>query len=264
MSTYKHQAASRTDIRVRAVAPSHGSQDRCVVFGCSRLTMRSAAEGLSHNYCRRHVEHIARHGHARHKTLSAKDLKPYRRAASKYLAGLQAAPASADAMLAASVETQIGRIMTEAGRPLSQWRLRDEGPEDRARQVLVRAREKGVTAARLTLEALAVVAALKGLDRRGGDEYRDVQIAKGIHRLAGGFNTERLCSNGALRVIHWYSEPRGRMLRRLGGLIWGELRHGFGSSQFSAVVEIADVHARERGQPGGARKCGPCHKREAS
>ena len=85
------------------------------------------------------------------------------------------------------------------------------------------------------LEAwLSVVAAIAADPQPDNDpEFRRVQVAKLVHRLASGTHKSWPQPNGRVDVLHAYPRSRGRVLRHLGegiegalgGMFEGELSH---------------------------------------
>src|SRR5690606_34854455 len=68
----------------RAKAPPTYPGEQCVVPGCGRPTQRSASQGLSETYCRRHKEHLRTHGHENRESYSKAELVPFRNAAREW------------------------------------------------------------------------------------------------------------------------------------------------------------------------------------
>lgn len=233
------------DTQRRASAPPEdGRQHRCAAMGCSRLTQRSAADGLSHTYCSRHVEHIARHGSSWRKSLSAKELKPYRSAAAWFMkTHLSTGITIAGPLPIVAVEA-LARSMADAGPVVISALLKDESGERRAKQVLARMRDGGALPRAVLTDVLAVMAALRGLDGLPrDDDYRTVQIAKIVHRHAGGYRKRIAYPDGGGRLWQWHPEPRGLALRHLGRLVLAIMDMGFSSAHVQAVADMADGKA---------------------
>lgn len=190
-------------LRSKTVEPETG---RCAVFGCPQPAQRAAANGLSHTYCKRHVEHIRRHGHSHMKTPKKAALEPYRKAARNWLARHRG-------------ELAVGRVLTaldgmlqNAGRPINAYRLRGETPEARARNVLARNREAGKTGEDLLTIVLALRAYIAEHGPRGATDYRHTQIAKLMHRISSGSNR----TPSGFPIPQKNPRPEGRFMVYLG------------------------------------------------
>ncbi|MBY0530458.1 MAG: hypothetical protein K2P86_00645 [Xanthobacteraceae bacterium] len=107
-------------------------------------------------------------------------------------------------------------------------RLRGKPASERARIALARLRDRGVAPDRLLAIPVAIRALLQEADGYflRDPEYRQVAVAKAVHRLASGTHKswdlhER---DGRIRRIEMHAYPRssGQILRYLGELIEGE------------------------------------------
>lgn len=180
---------------------------RCTLPGCANPTQRTAGNGYSARYCKHHVEFHRRHGSYWHRSLSAADLKPYLNAARRWLKRhsndhrVKAATASIEALLAGS------------GRAENAYSLRGRSPRERARIALARLRRAETGPLAILERSIAVTACCeaKGIDERQR-EYRHVQIAKSIHRLASG--THKTTSGFPLPSK--YPRSEGQVLRHIG------------------------------------------------
>jgi hypothetical protein len=207
----------KADLRRRIAGPQD-AYDRCRIFGCGRATTAIAGKGLNRLYCRRHVEHYRRHGSYVKGSYRAGELRPYRREALRWLKGNRDEPTVASAMLA------VQRLYWSAGAPVEAFRLVGKSPADRARALWAQLRERGVDPLEVLGVWLAVDAKLHDdpqADRH--EEYRHVQVAKLIHRMAGGTHKrwEQERSDGRVKVteLHKHPNSRGRVLRLVGGAL---------------------------------------------
>jgi hypothetical protein len=199
--------------------------------------MRGEGKGLSYSYCRKHVEFIARHGSSWRKSLTGAELEPYRKAASRWLEVNGEKPA------VLNCETAIERMMVEAGPVIIAPQLHREGPESRARQVLARMRQHGVSPRRVLREALATAVAVRSLEGiPRDDEFWTVQVGKRVHRLGSAWRIVE----GRKVVFAWHPEPRGQMLRHLGRMIAEALDKGFGPEDFKTVAKLAATSRAKR------------------
>jgi hypothetical protein len=183
---------------------AHG---QCSLPGCLRQTQRSAGNGYSLRYCKQHVEHHRRHGSYWHRSLTATELLPFMQAARKWLRHWRDDPRVKSAVVA------IDNLLQGAGRHENAYHIRGKPPEARARFALARLRKAEIDPLIILERTLAVSACCvaKGIDERQR-EYRHVQIAKSVHRLASG--THRTPSGFPLPSK--YPRSEGQVLRYLG------------------------------------------------
>jgi hypothetical protein len=178
--------------------------------------MRAAGLGLSSFHCRKHVEHKARHGSHWHTTYSAAELKPYLAAANSYLRPRQ----ESDRFIKTAIKA-IALLLEEAGPTEIATRLKGMSAAKRARVALARLRVARIRPERLVAIVLAVTALIEeDPASHRTKEFRRVQIAKAIHRLASG--THRVWEyeghNGRKRRTELHAFPRssGPVLRLIG------------------------------------------------
>ena len=204
----------RESIRARVTNPE-GAYPRCLVPECGELTLAYARKGLSKHYCRRHAEHYRRHGSYAKPSYPARELNPYRRTAYTWL------QAHADAPEVGEAVDRVRTLYWRAGRPEEAFRLAGRSPHERAKYIWGRLYMRGV-------DPLHVLAAWAGVEMRHGEdtrpesrpEFRRVQVAKVLHRLAGGSHKrwERERADGSVEVteLHKYPASRGTVLRSAG------------------------------------------------
>ncbi len=225
----RNRAARSRDIQKRLAASAANLPPKCAIPGCGRPTMRAAGKGLAIHHCKYHVQHRARHGSHWRKSYRASDLKPYRQAAAIWIRRNRDDSYVAHSLSAlASLVQFAGPIPQSAG-------LRGVPPRDRAKIGLARLREKGVPPEKLLAIYLAVVMVIEeDPTSHRVHEFRIVQIAKAIHRLASGYHRRweiRLNDGRIVRPeIHSYARSSGRVLRHLGTMIeecceWVDVKH---------------------------------------
>lgn len=180
---------------------------RCTLPGCRNPTQRVARNGYSHRYCKQHVEHHRRHGSYWFKSFTAAELAPFMRAARAWL------KVHADDRRVRSAIASLEGLLQGAGRVENAYSLRGKSAEERARIALARLRKAGIDPMTILERAIAVTACCeaKGIDERQR-EYRHVQIAKSVHRLASG--THRTTSGFSMPSK--YPRSEGQVLRRIG------------------------------------------------
>lgn len=194
------------------------TEPRCMVLGCLQNASAGLALSIQNVYCRRHIQHKSRHGSLWHGTYRAEELGPYLKAATRWIAKHKAEPYVAHAI------TALEATLFGAGEAEIATRLRGLSTRQRARIAFARLREAGIAPERLLATYLAVCCVM--LQDRGthsSDEFRLVQVAKAVHRLASGYHRRWSVplSNGltAPLEIHKYPRSSGRVLRLIGAEI---------------------------------------------
>lgn len=191
----------------------------CPILGCGRPTQARAGRGLSLTHCRLHVQAKNRHGSYWKKTYSAAALRPYRRAAERFI---KAHPH--DIWIVAALDALRG-LMANAG-PVERMVDVNErlSPHAKARASLARLRRAEVPPVRLLVAYLAVAGALaEDPIRPGGEpgEYRRVQAAKAVFRLASGYHAVY----GPNSRYDVYPRSAGLALRHLGQMLEDACEH---------------------------------------
>ncbi|MGY2902160.1 hypothetical protein [Bradyrhizobium sp. URHC0002] len=186
---------------------------------CGAPTMRAAGVGLATHFCRRHVEHRARHGSHWHGTYSAAELKPYLAAATSYVRSR----AGADKFIATALAA-VGAASEEAGAVEIATRLKGMSAAKRAKIGLARLRVAGIMPERIVSIVLAVTALIEEDPKsHRTKEFRTVQICKAIHRLASGTHKvwEFQDHQGRPRRTELHAFPRssGPVLRAMGRML---------------------------------------------
>ncbi|MBB6241259.1 hypothetical protein [Rhodanobacter sp. MP1X3] len=202
------------DLRGRLANPQD-PYERCRVYPCANGTTADRGEGLNRLYCRKHIEFYRRHGSYVKRSYGAGELRPYRVEA---LAWLRAHGDDQSVRLAIA---GVQRLYNAAGTPVEAFRLPGKSPGERARATWAQLRKREI-------DPLDVLAAWLAVDLRlrddpqpdRHDEYRHVQVAKLIHRMAGGTHKRWECqkATGQVDVTEFHKHPisRGRVLRVLG------------------------------------------------
>lgn len=198
--------------RVQSAEPTFAA---CVVLDCGQPTMARNRTGLSQAYCKRHVEHYRRHGSYLKSSYTVAELKGYRAAA---LSWLQSHSQLAEVRQAVE---RIGVLYRRAGRPVEAFRLAGMSPEDRAHALWARLSAREVPVFGVLSVWLAVCLRHRSDPQPERKvEFRWVQAAKVLHRMAGGSHKrwEREVADGSVQVteLHKYPASRGRVLRHVG------------------------------------------------
>lgn len=233
----KQLEATASLLERASASPDPHVSHRCTAVGCTKLTMRGEADGLSYRYCRQHYSHKARHGSTWRKSLDSRDLKPYLRAAKRWLKVKAASP------FVVMAESELRGLLNNAGPLIFAGLLRELSPHEKALQALARLRESGRPLAVVLQHVLAVMTALRGLEGLPrDDDYHLCQIGKRVHRLATGYKWELRLPDGSQRHKLWHPEPRGQMLRHLAELVLGVMRRAFAESDLKAIANDAAKH----------------------
>ena len=204
----------REDVQRRLKALSPESK-RCIVLGCSEPTRASSGDGFDKRLCRRPAEHLSTHGSAFRKTYTAKELAPGRTKAKAWL------KSNADSQ-ACKIAKERVRILYRSAGPLEPaYRLKGMPPKERSRKAWARLREALIAPERI-LEAWLAVSATIATDGEADTrpEFRRVQAAKIVHRLASGthkvWHTTASGGHEITERLEVYPRSRGRVLRHLG------------------------------------------------
>ncbi|WP_245322413.1 MULTISPECIES: hypothetical protein [unclassified Mesorhizobium] len=161
-------------------------------------------------FCRSHADHYARHGSPYKATYGAREINPYRVAALAWLEANQN-----DTYVANAVD-RVATLLRTAGPHVEAFRLRGLSPQERAKAGWARLRKAGVDPRRVVAAWLAVEMIIRDdpqAERKA--EFRQVQAAKLVHRMASGTH-KRWGEGSTATELHVYPRPRGRVLRHMG------------------------------------------------
>lgn len=213
VDVYRRQR--RLEALRKRLANPEDAYERCRAFPCPNRTTADRGEGLSRLYCRKHVEHYRRHGSYVKSSYGAGELRPYRKIAVDWLQANQGYPSVQWAL--AGVES----IYRSAGRPVEAFRLAGKCPKERARAIWAKLRHRQVQPTEVVAVWLAVQMRLRDdpqPDRH--EEFQIVQVAKLLHRLAGGthkrWEVEGAGAQVEVKELHKHPVSRGLVLRVLG------------------------------------------------
>ncbi len=211
--------AERARLLARISSSAEDHLPRCTVLGCGRPTMRAARVGLGTELCRYHNERRARHGSPFAPPIKATDLRPYVKVALAWIREQRKCdPAVADALRRLDGllwGSGGGGVAPRAGD------IKGRSPKYRARVAFMRLHAAKVPPARLLAVHLGMAACIED-DREAHrvPEFRIVQTAKALHRLASGthWRWEMPLPNGntAPAQLHVYPRSSGQVLRFMG------------------------------------------------
>lgn len=238
MTNWNTRKKRHDEVVANAKRPNH-MYGYCRVMGCSKPARAGTSDGLDQRFCRAHAEHYQRHGSPYKGSYTAKQLNPHRQAALLWLLDNENLP---------WVENAIQRVKglyQQTGPHVEAFRLRGLKPKERAKAAIARLRKKEVDP-RVVIAAWLAVEMLV-LDDPQADskmEYKRVQAAKIVHRMASGSHKRwerevqpRGNPGQSPRIVveemHVYPRSRGRVLRHLGEMLE------------SAVELVVDHHLEE-------------------
>ena len=186
----------------------------CSVPGCQRPTALATGTGRAPFHCRYHVQRKARHGSHWCPTYRATELRPYVIAASAWLA--ESSPQRAAAAL-----EELAYSLAGGGRTVPAMDLRGRPASYRARVAFARLREAGIEPRRLLAIYLGVSALIEDdLGSHRIREFKIVQAAKAVHRLASGTHRSWEMFNplgpAVHTELHAYPRSSGLVLRKIG------------------------------------------------
>lgn len=202
-------------LAARIAARQSEAFPHCAVPGCGRPTSLAAGKGLGDTLCRFHIDQRARHGSTWRGSYPATELRPYLQTALRFLQDRRRDP-RVDVVTAA-----LQGLLDGAGRAEAAMHIKRRPARDRARIAFARLREAGVTGERLLANHMAMNALIA--DDVGSHrvrEFRIVQVAKALHRLASGTHKrwDFPLSDGTTAPIamHVYPKSSGLVLRAMG------------------------------------------------
>lgn len=215
--------SKRENVTERAELPNH-MYGYCRVIGCGKPARAGTSDGLDTRFCRSHAEHYQRHGSPYKGSYTAKTLNPYRQAALAWLLEHE------EDFWAADCIKRVKGLYSGSGQHVEAFRLRGLPPKERARKALSRLRVAKVDPRLVIAAWMAVEMALKDdLQPELKPEYKRVQAAKIIHRMASGSHrrweqtidnhTQPWKSMTKVTEMHVYPRSRGRVLRHLGEML---------------------------------------------
>lgn len=185
----------------------HANTKSCTLPGCRHPTQTSAGNGHSPRYCKHHVEFHRRHGSYWFHSLRAAELEPFRAHAADWM------KSHSDDIRVRQALRIITSHLSGAGQTVNAYSLREKSAEQRARIAFARLRDAEISPERILVRLLAVSACCdaRGIDGRQR-EYRQVQYAKAVHRLASGTHK----TTSGFPMPSKYPRSEGQVLRHMG------------------------------------------------
>lgn len=204
----------RENLRQRLTTTKPDGRKRCWVFDCPDRPGNASGNGLG-RFCRKHLEHLRRHGDALKRSYEAPRVSPYRRSAASWLK-----KNPTDRHVVQTLK-RIDGLMLKAGASIPPRNLRGVPVAGKARAVWARLRERERRPDQVTAVILGVAMCYYADPQKGKLEYLQVQIAKVLNRMAGG-EVRRWPTNHSdptlpkERVLRWFPASEGLVLRQLG------------------------------------------------
>lgn len=213
MAGWEQNQRRKQDVGSRA-STSNMSIGLCRAMGCNRPSRAATSDGLDMRYCRVHYEHYQRHGNPFKGSYKAKELNPYRQAALLWLLEHE------DNRWVKHSIDKVRGLYRRAGQHVEAFRLTGMKPRERAWAHWARLRVQNVDP-RLPVAAWLAAEMILTDDPEAHwrSEYKHVQAAKVVHRMASGSHRKwvREYSFGTrTEELHVYPRPRGRILRYIG------------------------------------------------
>ncbi|MBB4391667.1 hypothetical protein [Bradyrhizobium sp. ERR14] len=210
IARWKRRAARKAEVKGRAQEPSHMFK-MCRVVGCKHTARAGTGDGLDTRFCRPHADHYARHGSPYKRSYNATEINPYRRAAVEWLLAHKT-----DRWVVNAVQ-RVTTLYANAGQHEEAFRLRGLPPRERATKAWARLRKHKIDPLLVVAIWLAVEMIVRDdIQAVDTEEFKRVQAAKLVHRLASGSHKQWPQGLGGTKELHVYPASRGNVLRYIG------------------------------------------------
>lgn len=210
MTNWAKKRERKNEVKARAAEPSQMFRN-CRVVGCAKPARAGTEDGLDTYFCRTHSDHYSRHGSPYTRSYTARELAPYRKAAFAWL------EANAEDRWVCNAVDRVETLYRTAGPHLEAFRLRGLSPEARAKAAWARLRKAKVDPRRVVAAWLAVEVIIRADPQaETKTEYKRVQAAKLVHKMASGTHKRWDAGTGGAKELHFYPRSRGRVLRYVG------------------------------------------------
>lgn len=211
----QHQVRSRA----KAIAVEH---KHCKVIGCPHPPRAATRNGLDTRFCRSHADFYSRHGSPYKGSYSAAQLQPYRKVVRKWL------KENRENAWVLNAVTRVRGLYDRAGPHEEAFRLAGMSAQERGRKAWARLRTAGVSPLKVVEGWLVIDQAIMHDPQPvETSEFRRVQAAKLVHRLASGSHKRwereirRMVGVANVPIVevtelHKYPQSRGKVLRVFG------------------------------------------------
>lgn len=210
MTDWSKRKQRRDEVKARAAQPNH-MYGYCRVLHCGKPARAGTGDGLDMVFCRSHADHYSRHGSPYKGSYTAQELMPHRMVARLWLKANRDHPQVRQAAL------RIHGLCQQAGPHVEAFRLRGLSPRERALAAWARLRKAEVDPLRVLEAWLTIEGAVAADPQPDNDpEFKRVQAAKLVHRLASGTHKSWPAAGGGTQELHVYPRSRGNVLRHIG------------------------------------------------
>ncbi|MGO7307000.1 hypothetical protein ACCS91_24240 [Rhizobium ruizarguesonis] len=210
MTTWTKKRDRRNEVKARAAETSLRFHT-CRVMGCGKPSRAATEDGLDTFFCRSHADHYSRHGSPYKRSYAAREIAPHRKSARAWL------EANEDDMWVANAIQRVQTLYANAGPHVEAFRLNGLSPQERAKAAWARLRKANVDPRLVVATCLAVELTILGDPQPATKpEFRWVQMAKQVHKMASGTHKRWPNAIGGPKELHVYPRSRGQVLRHLG------------------------------------------------
>jgi len=204
----------RKEIAVRLRGARPDKPRRCWVFECPNPPGNASNNGLG-RYCRKHLEHLRRHGDPLKPSYTAAQITPHRATAVAWIG-----QHTGDRWVRHTLG-KIKGLMRNAVRSVEVRDLRGLSTTEKAAATWARLRDREVEPSDILAAILGIAMTHEADIQKGRKEFRQVQIGKALNRIAGG-QIKRWPTHATdpslpkERVLRWFPASEGLVLRLLG------------------------------------------------
>ncbi len=210
MDNWVKRKQRKDEVKARAKEPS-SMFHTCRVVGCGKPSRAATEDGLDTFFCRSHADHHARHGSPYKRSYTAKEIAPHRKVAKAWL------DANSDDLWVVNAVQRVQTLYTRAGPHVEAFRLTGLSPQERANAAWARLRKENVDPRKVVAACVAVELTIRAdLQPVHKPEFRRVQMAKQVHKMASGTHKSWPNASGGPKELHVYPRSRGQVLRHLG------------------------------------------------
>ena len=204
----------RIDFKMRLSTTRNTGRNRCWVLTCNEPSGNASGAGVG-RFCRKHLEHYRRHGDPLKESYRAARTRSLKSAALYWVKSNRGEP------FVQAATSRIESLMQRSGPVIAPRNLPGLSAQRKACATWARMRSRRVEAGNIVAAVLSIVLCHALDPQKGKVEYRRVQIAKVLNRIAGGevkrWPTHH--SDPALpreKVLKWFPASEGLVLRVLG------------------------------------------------
>ncbi|MGV2077579.1 MULTISPECIES: hypothetical protein [unclassified Rhizobium] len=210
MTDWIKRRERKNEVAARAAEPSLRFHT-CRVVGCGKRSRAATQDGLDTFFCRSHADHHSRHGSPYKRSYTAKEIAPHRKRARAWL------EANQDDMWVTNAVQRVQTLYANAGPHVEAFRLNGLSPQERSKAAWARLRKANIDPRQVIAACIAVELTVQADPQPDSkSEFRRVQMAKQMHKLASGTHKQWPSTAGGPKELHVYPRSRGQVLRHLG------------------------------------------------